>query len=426
MPTPGINPFPFAYRPSFSSPFKTKWPMQQARGLSLHEYQSQNLMITYGAVVPLFGTAETPKDARMVANGLKTRSLIIKAQILAGGRGLGVFESGLKGGVQPCSTPDEAFTIASQMLGHKLVTKQTGPAGHKVTQVLIAKRYNIKREAYFAILLDRSYGGPVMVGSKMGGMDIEKAAHSTPDALVKLGVNLDTGPTPQQCREFVQALGFDKRDQMDQAQKQINGLFKLFREKDCTMLEVNPMIETTEGTVMCIDAKINFDDNAEFRQKAVFAQRDSSQNDPREVEARKWDLNYIALDGDIGCLVNGAGLAMATLDMITAFGGHPANFLDVGGGASQEQVTAAIRILCNDSKVKRIFVNIFGGIMRCDIIATGLISAAKELSLTIPLIVRLQGTNVKEANALIASSGLKNIFSTDDLEEAAKRAAAPL
>jgi len=285
---------------------------------------------------------------------------------------------------------------------------------------LIAKRHYIRREGYFALLLDRAFGGPVMVGSKEGGVDIEKVAEENPGAIVKIGVDLDKGPTDAQSGQLAETMGF-QGPQKQSAQQQIKNLYKLFREKDCTMVEVNPIAETNEGQVMCMDAKLNFDDNAEFRQKDIFELQDTSQMDSREVEAKKYDLNYIALDGNIGCLVNGAGLAMSTMDIIKLNGGSPANFLDVGGGASKDQIIAAIRILSNDPKVKVILINIFGGIMRCDIIALGLIAAASELSLKVPLVVRLQGTNVAEAKKLITNSGLR-IVTADDLDEAAQKA----
>lgn len=377
-------------------------------------------MKEYGVSVPISSVASTPEEAFNVATALNTEDLIIKAQILAGGRGLGHFDSGLKGGVQKCSSPTEVMEKASLMLGHKLFTKQTGPDGKLVNKVLVAKRHFVRREAYFAILLDRTFGGPVMVGSKEGGVDIEKVAEENPNSIVKFGVDLEKGPTADQTKQLSQSLGFHG-DQVTQSQKLIENLYKLFKEKDCTMLEINPLVETSDGQVICMDAKINFDDNAEFRQKDIFAQEDFTQKDSREVEAKKWDLNYIALDGSIGCLVNGAGLAMATMDIIKLYGGSPANFLDVGGGASKQQVTAAIRILNSDPKVKVILVNIFGGIMRCDVIALGLIAAATELGLRTPLIVRLQGTNVNEAKKLLADSGLR-IMTADDLDDAAQKA----
>lgn len=392
----------------------------QMRLLSIHEYQSQKIMRDYGISVPQGSVASSPDEAFNVATALATPDLVVKAQVLAGGRGLGHFDNGFKGGVHKVSSPEEARDIAAKMLGHRLFTKQTGPEGKPVNKVLIAKRHYVRREGYFAILLDRAYGGPVMVGSKEGGVDIEKVAEESPNAIVKIPVNLDKGPSTDQTKKMAEAMGFSGA-QVPQAQQQIGGLFKLFREKDCTMVEVNPLVETNEGTVMCMDAKLNFDDNAEFRQKEVFALEDPSQKDSREVEAKKADLNYIALDGNIGCLVNGAGLAMSTMDIIKLYGGEPANFLDVGGGASKEQITAAIRILSNDPKVKVILINIFGGILRCDILALGLIAAASELSLSIPLIVRLQGTNVDKAKDIISKSGLR-IVTADDLDEAAQKA----
>jgi len=392
----------------------------QARWLSIHEYQSHKLMRDYGVNVPVSSVASTPEEALNVATALNTPDLVVKAQILAGGRGLGHFDSGLKGGVQKCSSPEEVRDIAAQMLGHKLITKQTGSEGRLVNKLLVAKRHFVRREAYFAILLDRTFGGPVMVGSKEGGVDIEKVAEENPSSIVKIGVDLAKGPTPDQTKKLSEALGFHG-DQITQSQQQITNLYKLFKEKDCTMLEINPLVETSDGVVMAMDAKINFDDNSEYRQKDVFALEDTTQKDSREVEAKKWDLNYIALDGSIGCLVNGAGLAMATMDIIKLYGGSPANFLDVGGGATKQQVTAAISILSKDPKVKVILVNIFGGIMKCDVIALGLIAAATELRLRLPLVVRLQGTNVNEAKKLIADSGLR-IVTADDLDEAAQKA----
>jgi len=306
------------------------------------------------------------------------------------------------------------------MLGHKLVTKQTGAEGRPVHKVLVAKRHFLRRETYFAILLDRQYGGPVMVGSSQGGMDIEKVAHENPDAIIKEGIDIFKGIQPEQTARMAKALGFGE-EQIPEVQRQMALLYKLFVEKDALLLEINPFVETSTGEVMCMDAKINFDPNASFRQKDVFELEDMSQKDPREVEAAKADLNYIGLDGNIGCLVNGAGLAMATMDIIKLNGGNPANFLDVGGGATKQQVQEAIKILSNDPKVRVILVNIFGGIMRCDVIALGLIAAAKELALKIPLVVRLQGTNVALAKQIMNESGLR-IIAADDLDVAAQKA----
>eukprot|EP01114_Cavostelium_apophysatum_P024035 TRINITY_DN926_c0_g1_i1.p1 TRINITY_DN926_c0_g1~~TRINITY_DN926_c0_g1_i1.p1 ORF type:complete len:445 (+),score=130.58 TRINITY_DN926_c0_g1_i1:167-1501(+) len=392
---------------------------QQVRHLNVHEYQSQSLFKKYGVKVPNGSVAATPAEAEKIAEALNSQDLVVKAQVLAGGRGLGTFDNGLKGGVQLAHSPRECKSFAEKMIGHKLFTKQTGPEGRLVSKVLIAKRHFLRRESYFAILLDRESKGPVMIGSAQGGVDIEKVAAENPSAIVKEKISLDKGPTPEQTRRLAQALGFEEKLIPD-IQNQMNNLYKLFKEKDALLLEVNPFAETSEGEVMCIDAKINFDTNAAYRQKDIMEMEDQTQMDPREVAASKADLNYIGLDGNIGCLVNGAGLAMATMDMIQLYGGSPANFLDVGGGATQQQVTSAIRILTQDPKVKVILINIFGGIMRCDIIALGLIQAVKELSLKIPLVVRLQGTNMIEAKRVLSDSGLR-ILTADDLDDAAQK-----
>lgn len=391
----------------------------QKRGLNIHEYQSQALLKQYGIHVPAGSMATNPDEAERIAEALNTQDLIIKAQVLAGGRGLGVFDSGLRGGVKLCNSPKEVRTYAEQMLGHTLVTKQTGPEGKLVNKVLIAKRHFLRRETYIAIMLDRGFGGPVFVGCSQGGVDIEKIAHETPSMIVKEPIDIQKGPTPHQTEKLARSLGFSDQ-RIPLVQQQLANLYKFFIEKDCTLAEVNPFAETSDGEVMCIDAKVSFDSNAGFRQKDLASMKDSTQQDPREVEAEKYDLNYIGLDGSIGCLVNGAGLAMATMDIIKLYGGSPANFLDVGGGATKQQVTEAIKILSHDPKVKVILINIFGGIMRCDVIALGLIAAVRELSLKIPLVVRLQGTNVAEAKKLMLDSGLR-ILSADDLDDAAQK-----
>lgn len=392
---------------------------KQIRQLNIHEYQSQALMKKYGIKVPSGSVAATPDEAEKIAEALNTNDLIVKAQILAGGRGLGTFEGGLKGGVQLCHNPKEMKSFAEKMIGKKLMTKQTGAEGRTVSKILVAKRHFLRRESYFAILLDRESKGPVMIASSQGGVDIEKVAAENPQAIVKEKIDVTKGPQDQQTRNLAKALGYDEKLIPD-LQATMNNLYKLFMEKDALMVEVNPLAETSENEVMCIDAKINFDDNSMFRQKDIAAMEDASQKDPREVEAAKADLNYIGLDGTIGCLVNGAGLAMATMDMIQLYGGSPANFLDVGGGATQQQVTSAIKILTNDPKVKVILINIFGGIMRCDVIALGVIQAVKELSLKIPLVVRLQGTNMTEAKRVLSDSGLR-ILTADDLDDAAQK-----
>lgn len=377
-------------------------------------------MKNYGIKVPEFGVAETPVEAERIARDLATKDLIVKAQILAGGRGKGTFQSGLQGGVHKCRTPEEVKAIAEKMLGQTLVTKQTGSGGIKVNKIQIAKCEQVKREAYFAILLDRTHQGPVMVASSEGGVDIEAVAASKPHAIIKEPFDIVNGPTDEQTFRIAKELKFPEAS-IPKVQQQIQNMFKMFKEKDVLVLEINPFVETSTGEVMCIDAKVNFDDNAMFRQKDVFAMRDQSETDWREVKAAEFDLNYIALDGNIGCLVNGAGLAMATMDVIKMYGGEPANFLDVGGGATRQQVLEAVKLLQSDPKVEAILINIFGGIMQCDIVAEGLVAAAKESQLTIPLVVRLEGTNVDKAKEIIKNSGLK-METAEDLDEAAHKA----
>lgn len=403
-----------------TSTFSKSLKHQNLRHLHLHEYQSQSLLKQYGICVPAGSVAINPDEAARIAEALATPDLVVKAQILAGGRGLGTFNNGFKGGVQLCHNPSEVRLFSEKMLGHKLITKQTGPEGKPVNSVLVCKRHFLRRETYLAIMLDRTAQGPIIIYSPQGGMDIEKVAAEFPNSIFKEPVDFSKGLKPEQTQRIAQNLGFPS-DLFPQVQSQINSLYKFFLEKDATMVEINPFAETSTGEVMILDTKINFDDNAKFRQEDLFSLEDKSQMDPREVEASQYDLNYIGLDGSIGCLVNGAGLAMATLDVIKMNGANPANFLDIGGGASQQQVSAAIRIIAHDPKVKVILVNIFGGIMKCDIIALGLIAAVKELSLKIPLVVRLQGTNVKTAKQLMSESGLR-LLSADDLEEAAQKA----
>jgi len=350
----------------------------------------------------------------------ESTDVVIKAQILAGGRGKGFFDNGFKGGVHVCSRASELREYAEKMLGHRLYTKQTGPQGKPVSKVFVCERYYLRREMYFAILLDRKAGGPAIVVSEQGGVDIETVAKETPEAIYVEPINIMTGPTSEQTKRVAEKMGFGL-NRISEAQEQINKMYQFFRKYDCTQLEVNPLAETNDGRVMAMDAKLNFDDNASFRQKEVFDLRDKTQEDPREVRASEYDLNYIGLEGNIGCLVNGAGLAMATLDMINMNGGSPANFLDVGGGATQKQVMEAIKIISSDPHVKSILINIFGGIMKCDVIALGLIAAVKEIGLKIPLVVRLQGTNVEAARKIMEESGLR-IISAVDLDEASKKA----
>ncbi|KAH9422718.1 succinyl-coenzyme A synthetase beta subunit, ADP-forming [Dermatophagoides pteronyssinus] len=388
------------------------------RFLNVHEYVAMEILQNGGVKVPRFGVASTPEEAVEISKRLGENDFVVKAQVLTGGRGRGHFSSGLKGGVKLVYTPEEVREVASKMLGHSLITKQTGEKGMICNKVMIVERLYPRREYYFAIMLERAYQGPVIIASSQGGMAIEDVAKESPEAIITMPVDIVNGLSLEMAMDVVRKIGFHPNSHEHAAQLLIN-LYKLFLDKDASMIEINPMIEDSNGQVLCIDAKCRFDDNAEFRQKDIYEQKDTTQIDVREVEAQAANLNYISLDGDIGCLVNGAGLAMATMDIIKLHGGSPANFLDVGGGATAQQVKEAFRIISSDSKVQAILVNIFGGIMRCDVIAEGIIAAAQTLKLKIPIVVRLQGTNVDDAKALIASSNLR-ILACDNLEEAAK------
>uniref|UniRef100_A0A8C5C4V1 Succinate--CoA ligase [ADP-forming] subunit beta, mitochondrial n=1 Tax=Gadus morhua TaxID=8049 RepID=A0A8C5C4V1_GADMO len=389
---------------------------QQKRGLSLHEYMSLGLLKEAGIAVPDGMVASSSEEAYSVAKQIDSKDLVVKAQVLAGGRGKGTFEGGLKGGVKIVYSPEEARDISSQMIGRKLYTKQTGEAGRICNQVFICERRYPRREYYFAITMDRSFKGPVLIGSSQGGVNIEDVAAENPDAIIKEPIDIVEGIKMEQA--IAEKMGFPQPLVKEAAENMIK-LYNVFMKYDASMLEINPMVEDASGIVMCMDAKINFDSNAAYRQKRVFDMQDWTQEDPRDRQAAKADLNYIGLDGTIGCLVNGAGLAMATMDIIKLHGGTPANFLDVGGGATAHQVTEAFKLITSDRKVQAIMVNIFGGIMRCDVIAQGIIMAVTDLDLKIPIVVRLQGTRVDDAKALIAASPLK-ILACDDLDEAAK------
>ncbi|CAI9720093.1 succinate--CoA ligase ADP-forming subunit beta, mitochondrial [Octopus vulgaris] len=395
---------------------------QQKRSLSLHEHLSFKLLEDGGVRVPNFRVATTSeeafKHAKDIASETGNSDVVLKAQVLAGGRGRGEFESGLKGGVKLVYTAEEARKLAAQMIGSKLITKQTGAAGRICNSVMVCERLYSRREYYFAIAMERAYSGPVMVSSMQGGMAIEDVARDNPDAIIKEPIDINTGLTKEQCLEMAKKLGMAGKS-IEQVVDIMQKLYNVFIKYDATMVEINPLSEDANGDVYCMDCKLNFDDNAAHRQKDIFAWKDWSQEDPRDHQAADADLNYIGLDGSIGCLVNGAGLAMATMDIIKLHGGNPANFLDVGGGATAKQVTEAFRLITSDQNVQAILVNIFGGIMRCDVIAQGIIAAAAELQLRIPIVVRLQGTRVEDAKALIASSNLK-ILSCDNLDEAAK------
>lgn len=346
--------------------------------------------------------------------------IVVKAQVLAGGRGLGTFKNGFKGGVHICYDKERAADVAERMIGEYLVTKQTGEAGRLCGKALVTERLYIRREMYFAITYDRESAGAVIVASRVGGTSIEDIAAADPSAISKTPVDIATGLSTEAAEDVARALGFTG-DAVGEATAQVRKLYEFFVDNDATLVEVNPLAETPDGKVVCVDAKINFDDNAAFRHAEIFAKRDRSQEDPREVRASEHDLNYIGLDGNIGCLVNGAGLAMATMDIIKLHGGEPANFLDVGGGATESQVMEAFTILNGDPKVEAILVNIFGGIMRCDVIAQGIIDATSKLDMRVPVVVRLQGNKVDEAKKLIAESGLR-IIASDDLDLAANKA----
>jgi succinyl-CoA synthetase beta subunit len=386
--------------------------------MNIHEYQAKQLFMRFNIATPKGAPAETAEEAEKIAASLNTSNLVVKAQIHAGGRGKGTFDTGFKGGVKLCSTPGEARDLAEKMLGHTLVTHQTGPSGKVVRKVLVAESVDIAREVYFAMLMDRATGAPVVVASTEGGVEIEKTAEEHPEKIIRELVDPLLGFQPFQALKLARRLDFSG-DQLKAASKLFSNLYKLFASLDCSLVEINPLVVTPEGAVYALDAKFNFDDNALYRHEEILEMRDIHEEDPREVEASKFGLNYIGLEGNIACLVNGAGLAMATMDIIKYAGGEPANFLDVGGGASEEQVTEAFKILVADKNVKAILVNIFGGIMRCDVIAQGIINAVKAVSLPVPLVVRLEGTNVDLGKKLLEESKLP-IQAATDLSEAAK------
>ena len=388
--------------------------------MNIHEYQAKELLQKFDVATTRGRVASSLDEAEQIARELGDVDIVVKAQIHAGGRGKGTFKNGFKGGVHVRRTPNEVRDVALKMLGQILVTHQTGPAGRKVNKLLVAESADIAREIYFAVLLDRATAAPVIVASTEGGVEIEAVAAKSPKKIIREPVDPLAGLQPFQTRKLAKQLGF-KSSQLKSASKLFEGLYRTFIAYDCSMVEVNPLVVTTKGDVMALDAKFNFDDNALYRHPEIAALRDIAEEDPREVEASKHGLNYIGLDGNIACLVNGAGLAMATMDIIKFYGGEPANFLDVGGGATEEQVTEAFKILIADKKVKAILVNIFGGIMKCDIIAQGIINAAKTLKLSVPLVVRLEGTNVEAGKKLIADSGLA-VIAADDLADAAQKA----
>ena len=390
--------------------------------MNIHEYQAKELLQKFDVATTRGRVAATLDEAEQIARELGDIDIVVKAQIHAGGRGKGSFKNGFKGGVHVRKTPDEVRDVAAKMLGQILVTHQTGAAGRLVNKVLVAESADIAREIYFAVLLDRATAAPLIVASTEGGVEIEAVAAKSPEKIIREPIDPLAGLQPYQARKLASQLGFES-SQLKNASKLFEGLYRTFIAYDCSMVEVNPLVVTNKGEVLALDAKFNFDDNALYRHPEIAAMRDIAEEDPREVEASKHGLNYIGLDGNIACLVNGAGLAMATMDIIKFYGGEPANFLDVGGGATEEQVTEAFKILIADKKVKAILVNIFGGIMKCDVIAQGIIDAAKTVKLSVPLVVRLEGTNVERGKQLLKESGLA-LIAADDLADAAQKAVA--
>ena len=380
--------------------------------MNIHEYQAKAVLREFGVPVPRGLPAFSPDEAVKAAKELGGPVWVVKAQIHAGGRGKA-------GGVKVVKSVDDVKKEAQRMLGSTLVTHQTGPAGKEVNRVYIEEGAAIAREFYLSLLVDRESSRVAFVVSTEGGMDIEQVAHDTPDKIVTFSVDPATGICPHHGRHVAQVLGLGA-EQQKQAAALIAALYKAFTEKDMSLLEINPLILTKDGKMVCLDAKVGFDDNALFRHPDVVALRDITEEDAKEVEASKYDLNYISLDGTIGCMVNGAGLAMATMDIIKLYGESPANFLDVGGGATKEKVTAAFKIITSDPKVKGILVNIFGGIMRCDVIAEGVVAAVKEVGLKVPLVVRLEGTNVELGKKILKESGL-DVIPADDLDDAAQK-----
>ncbi|MEL6953982.1 MAG: ADP-forming succinate--CoA ligase subunit beta [Pseudomonadota bacterium] len=390
--------------------------------MNIHEYQAKALLRSYGAPVSDGRVVIKAEEAKTMAGELDGPLWVVKAQIHAGGRGKGTFQeadAGEAGGVRLAKSVEEAATEAKKMLGRTLVTKQTGPAGKQVNRIYIEDGSGIERELYLALLVDRATSRVSYVASTEGGMDIEEVAASTPEKILSFSVDPATGYQAYHGRRIAFMLGLEG-PQIKQCVALMGTLYRLFTEKDMEMLEINPLIVTDKGDLKCLDAKMGFDGNAVYRHPDIAELRDTSEEDPKELEASKYDLNYIALDGEIGCMVNGAGLAMATMDIIKLYGAEPANFLDVGGGATKEKVTEAFKIITSDPQVKGILVNIFGGIMRCDVIAEGVVAAVKEVGLQVPLVVRLEGTNVEKGKEIINSSDV-DVIAADDLKDGAQK-----
>ena len=389
--------------------------------MNIHEYQAKNLLKKYGVSVPRGGVAYTIPEAEQVAKELGGPVYVVKSQIHAGGRGAGRFADNPegKGGVRVVKSVEDVASNAKEMLGHVLVTKQTGPAGKEVKRLYIEEGCDIKRELYLGLLIDRATSRVTVMASTEGGMEIEEVAHNTPEKILKVAVDPATGISGFHARKIAFGLGLEGK-QVNAAVKLILATYKAFIDLDASIVEINPLVVTGSGDIIALDAKMNFDDNALFRHKDVEELRDADEEEASELEAAKHGLNYIKLDGSIGCMVNGAGLAMATMDIIKLYGGEPANFLDVGGGATRERVTTAFKLILSDKNVEGILVNIFGGIMRCDVIAEGVVAAAREVSLHVPLVVRLEGTNVELGKKILSESGLP-ILSADNLADAAEK-----
>ena len=386
--------------------------------MNIHEYQAKELFDKFGVPSPKGRAASTPKEALEAARWLEVKHLVVKAQVHAGGRGKGTFKNGFKGGVHLVESPEAARDVAEKMLGQVLVTKQTGEAGRLVRKVMVAESVEIARELYLAVLMDRETRRPVIIASTEGGMDIEEVAEKSPEKILREPVHPLAGLQAYQVRKLTHDLGLQSNPR--QFGRLLHAVYKLFTDCDCSMVEINPVVVTKDDHVYALDAKFNFDDNALFRHPDIQAMRDKEEEDPREVAASEYGLNYIGLDGNIACLVNGAGLAMATMDIIKHFGGEPANFLDVGGGATKDQVVAAFKIILGDPMVKGIMVNIFGGIMDCDVIATGIVEAVREVGLKLPLVVRLEGNNVEAGRKTLAESGVA-VINAESMTDAAQK-----
>ncbi|MFA5257088.1 MAG: ADP-forming succinate--CoA ligase subunit beta [Opitutales bacterium] len=388
--------------------------------MNIHEYQAKILFSQYGIPVLKGAAVQSEEQMSDAVAAMPEGPVVVKAQIHAGGRGKGTFTDGYKGGVKLCADHAEALDVARRMLGNTLVTHQTGPDGKLVGTVYFNETVKIAKEYYLAVTLDRAKGKPVVIASTEGGVEIEKVAARTPEKIVSVNIDPSYGVSAYQKRILAYALGFDGKELFKQFSRLMDGVAKLYWEKDCSMVEINPLIVSGDGKLIALDAKVGFDDNALFRHPEITALRDLAEEDPKEIDAGEFGLNYIALDGNIACLVNGAGLAMATMDIIKHYGGSPANFLDVGGGATTEAVTNAFRIILSDPKVKGIMVNIFGGIMSCKTIADGIVGAANNVHIGVPLVVRLEGNSVAEGKQTLLDSGLP-IVSADGMADAARK-----